>query len=76
MRVTRAGVAPLITALVARGAWGANITPRLHAQLESPESGRMMEILSNQPRLQLYTGNFLDGTTVGKSGQAYRQSAG
>ena len=35
-----------------------------------------MELLSNQPGLQVYTGNFLDGTAVGKSGHAYRQGDG
>lgn len=51
-------------------------TPRLHARLEDPVSGRVLEISSNQPGLQLYTGNFLDGTAIGKSGHAYRQSDG
>jgi aldose 1-epimerase len=50
--------------------------PRLHARIEDPLSGRVMEILSNQPGLQLYTGNFLDGKAVGKSGHAYRQGDG
>ncbi|WP_294393363.1 aldose epimerase family protein [uncultured Sphingomonas sp.] len=51
-------------------------TPRLHARLEDPTSGRVLELLSNQPGVQLYTGNFLDGTAIGKSGLAYRQSDG
>ncbi|HEX7848205.1 MAG TPA: aldose epimerase family protein [Sphingomonas sp.] len=50
--------------------------PRLHARVEDPASGRVMEILSNQPGLQLYTGNFLDGKAIGKSGHAYRQGDG
>ncbi|MEO9131948.1 MAG: aldose epimerase family protein [Sphingomonas sp.] len=50
--------------------------PRLHARVEDPLSGRVMELLSNQPGLQVYTGNFLDGTAVGKSGHAYRQGDG
>lgn len=52
------------------------VEPRLHARLEDPASGRVMEVLSNQPGLQLYTGNFLDGKAIGKSGQAYRQGDG
>jgi aldose 1-epimerase len=32
-----------------------------------------MEVLSNQPGIQFYSGNFLDGTVVGKSGRTYRQ---
>lgn len=51
-------------------------TPRLAARITDPVSGRTMEVLSNQPGVQLYTGNFLDGTAVGKSGHAYRQGDG
>ncbi|NLS28735.1 Aldose 1-epimerase [Sphingomonas sp. S2M10] len=47
--------------------------PVLHARVEDPSSGRVMEILSNQPGVQFYTGNFLDGTAIGKSNHAYRQ---
>ena len=42
------------------------------ARLEDPGSGRVMEVLSNQPGLQFYSGNFLDGTTSGKAGRLYR----
>ncbi|RJF91510.1 aldose epimerase family protein [Sphingomonas cavernae] len=47
--------------------------PQLMAQVSDPVSGRAFEIWSNQPGLQFYSGNFLDGKVVGKSGQAYRQ---
>jgi aldose 1-epimerase len=46
--------------------------PRLVAQVEDPGSGRLMEILSNQPGVQFYSGNFLDGTSIGKSGRIHR----
>jgi aldose 1-epimerase len=46
---------------------------RLAARLESPLSGRVMELLTDQPGLQFYSGNYLDGTTGGK-GRLYRQS--
>lgn len=46
--------------------------PILVARLEHPNSGRMLELFSNQPGLQVYSGNFLDGTSVGKSGRLYR----
>ena len=46
--------------------------PRLVARLEDPDSGRVLELLSEQPGLQFYSGNFLDGTIVGKSGHIYR----
>ena len=47
--------------------------PRLVARVEHPGSGRVMELLSDQPGVQFYSGNFLDGTIVGKSGRLYRQ---
>lgn len=47
--------------------------PRLLARLEHPGSGRVLEVHSNQPGLQFYSGNFLDGTTAGKGGRLYRQ---
>jgi aldose 1-epimerase len=46
--------------------------PRLLAELEHPGSGRAMRLFSNQPGLQYYSGNFLDGTTMGKSRRLYR----
>jgi aldose 1-epimerase len=46
------------------------------AKVEDRGSGRAMEILSNQPGVQFYTGNFLDGTAVGKAGTIYRQGDG
>jgi aldose 1-epimerase len=53
---------------------GAPGTLRLAARLEDPSSGRVMELLTTAPGLQFYSGNFLDGTSVGKSGHLYRQS--
>ena len=47
--------------------------PRVVARLEDPASGRVMEMVSDQPGLQFYSGNFMDGTIVGKAGQLYRQ---
>jgi aldose 1-epimerase len=47
--------------------------PRLLARLEEPRSGRVLDVLSDQPGLQFYSGNFLDGTVRGKSGRLYRQ---
>jgi aldose 1-epimerase len=45
----------------------------LMARLTDPRSGRSFELWSDQPGLQFYSGNFLDGTTRGKAGQLYRQ---
>lgn len=46
--------------------------PRLAARVEDDQSGRAMELWTDQPGLQFYSGNFLDGTVAGKSGRAYR----
>lgn len=43
------------------------------ARLEEPVSGRILEIWSDQPGLQFYSGNFLDGSSVGKSGHSYQR---
>ena len=50
-------------------------TPDTHlmAVVADPGSGRSFELWSNQPGLQFYSGNFLDGTVAGKSGRIYRQ---
>jgi aldose 1-epimerase len=44
---------------------------RLAAKLKDPKSGRVMEISTNQPAIQFYGGNFLDGTVTGKRGVKY-----
>ena len=46
------------------------------ARLEDPVSGRRMDLLVTAPGVQFYSGNFLDGTTVGRGGRIYRQSDG
>ena len=50
--------------------------PRLAARLHDPESGRVLEIHTNQPGLQAYTANKLTGAFAGHGGVIYRQSAG
>ncbi len=45
------------------------------AILQDPFSGRRMEVLTTEPGIQLYTGNFLDGTITGKSGVPYKKHA-
>ena len=46
------------------------------ASVHEPASGRFMEVFTDQPALQFYSGNFFDGTTEGKYGRslAYRES--
>ncbi|TVV75455.1 aldose epimerase family protein [Sphingomonas solaris] len=55
---------------------GLTATPQLAARLEDPKSGRVLEVLSTEPGLQFYTGNFLDGTFIGKQGHVYRMGDG
>jgi aldose 1-epimerase len=50
--------------------------PKLAARVEDPRSGRVLEVLSDQPGIQVYTGNFLDGTLIGKNGHLYRMGDG
>jgi aldose 1-epimerase len=46
------------------------------ARLHEPTSGRLMEISTTEPGVQLYTGNFLDGSVLGKGGKPYGKHAG
>ncbi|MEM9647656.1 MAG: aldose epimerase family protein [Bacteroidota bacterium] len=41
------------------------------AVVEEPLSGRIMEVYTNEPGIQFYSGNFLDGNVAGKSGRKY-----
>ena len=47
--------------------------PRLAARVEDPASGRALELWTDQPGVQFYSGNFLDGSVIGKYGRAHRQ---
>lgn len=55
---------------------GAPGTLRSAARLEDPQSGRAMDIMITAPALQFYSGNFLDGSLVGKGGEMLRQGDG
>lgn len=46
------------------------------ARLRDPSSGRQLTVWSDQPGIQFYSGNFLDGTLYGTSGHQYRQGDG
>jgi aldose 1-epimerase len=48
----------------------------LAADVREPTSGRRLRILTTEPGIQFYSGNFLDGTLVGTSGRVYRQTDG
>lgn len=58
---------------VLRGAAG---TLRRAARLEETRSGRVLELLTTEPGLQLYTGNSLSGAVPGKGHRLYRQGDG
>jgi aldose 1-epimerase len=49
---------------------------RLAAVVKDPVSGRSMEVLTDQPGVQFYCGNFLDGTDIGKQGVRYQLRTG
>ena len=50
--------------------------PVLAAEAHEPKSGRLLQVSTTEPGIQVYTGNFLDGSIQGKSGAAYnRRSA-
>jgi len=47
----------------------------LVAKVSEPTSGRVMEVLTTEPGVQFYTGNFLDGTLKGKAGRPIQRRA-
>jgi aldose 1-epimerase len=49
---------------------------RRAARVVEPGSGRVLEVLTTEPGVQLYTGNFLDGSVVGRSGKPYGKREG
>ena len=49
---------------------------RLAARLYEATTGRIVELFTTQPGLQFYSGNFLDGSLVGKKGVAYAKYSG
>jgi aldose 1-epimerase len=46
------------------------------ARVREPKSGRVLEVLTTEPGIQFYSGNFLDGKVVGKSGKPYVHRGG
>jgi aldose 1-epimerase len=49
------------------------VRPCLAAEVWEPKSGRLMKVYTDQPGVQFYTGNFLDGTIKGKRGKIYHE---
>ena len=50
---------------------GKSDSPQLAARVTEPKSGRILEVLTTEPGLQFYSGNFLDGTERGKGNKSY-----
>lgn len=55
---------------------GSNGTLKPAAELYEPTSGRLVEVLTTEPGIQFYSGNFLDGTAKGKAGASYPLRSG
>jgi aldose 1-epimerase len=51
-------------------------TLRTAATVYDPKTGRILEVSTTQPGLQFYSGNFLDGSIIGKEGRAYVKRSG
>ena len=49
---------------------------RQAATVYEPTTGRVLEVWTTEPGVQFYTGNYLDGTAVGKSGKPYQRRTG
>jgi aldose 1-epimerase len=56
--------------------WQLDGTLRTAATVRDPASGRTLEVLSDQPGVQVYMGGFLDGTLTGKGGAVYVRNGG
>src|SRR5512146_22177 len=48
----------------------------LAAEVHEPGCGRVLQVLTSQPGVQFYSGNFLDGTILGKQGKVYQRRYG
>ena len=55
---------------------GKNGSPALAARVYEPTSGRILDVLTTQPGIQVYCGNFLDGSIVGKGNKVYGYRSG
>jgi aldose 1-epimerase len=55
----------------------AGATGLVHAaRVVDPTSGRTLDVATTEPGVQFYTGNFLDGSVIGKNGHAYHRRSG
>jgi aldose 1-epimerase len=51
-------------------------SPAFTARVYEPKTGRLMEMFTTEPGVQIYTANFFEGKLKGKGGQAYQRHAG
>ena len=49
---------------------------KVACELYSPKTGIVLDVYTNEPGVQVYSGNFLDGSVTGKNGIVYNQHAG
>ncbi len=49
---------------------------QVDAEVYDPSTGRVIQVITDQPGVQLYTGNFLDGTQTGRGGKVYKYRSG
>jgi aldose 1-epimerase len=54
---------------------GGKEEPGLAARVSEPKTGRIMEVYTTEPGVQLYTGNYLNGTLTGRGGVVYKKHA-
>lgn len=52
-----------------------NVDP-VDVTVYEPVSGRILEVITDQPGMQLYTGNFLDGSKIGHGGKPFKHRSG
>ncbi|RYD73911.1 MAG: galactose-1-epimerase, partial [Verrucomicrobiaceae bacterium] len=50
--------------------------PRPAARMREPRSGRTLDVLTTEPGIQFYSGNFLAGHDIGKGGVSYKYRTG
>ena len=55
---------------------GVTLQPKPAVDMVDPVSGRGLRVLTTEPGIQIYSGNFLDGTIAGKGGRPMQQHAG
>lgn len=55
---------------------GGKEEPGFAARVSEPKTGRIMEMYTTEPGVQLYTGNYLDGKLTGRGGVVYKKHAG